>query len=264
MARSTKKEAPKAEGALAKWGGTNLPTMDPKKAAAVMHQGADESSSAGDTVFLGFSGKAGTYRLGRDKTDLDPDQIFAIDPSAPLEGWNCWKGNQVAKKFLWNMFERGEKGVLESELPDMGPFASDGDGWKKVLGLTMVDVDDEKMQRVVFTTDSASGRNVFAGIMDEIANRIGEGVPDTVALVSWDKEQFTAQGQTNWKPKVTVEGYCSQDELMAMFADPEGDVDKLLDGDYAGEQSASEPEVEETEEVEEPAPEPKRKRRAAA
>ncbi len=265
MARKTTKKpaaAPK-EGALAKWGGDNLPTMDPKQAEAVMAQGASESSSQGDTVFLGFSGKTGTYKLGRDKNPIDPDQVFAIDPSQPLEGWNCWKGNSLAKKFLWNMFERNDKGVLESQLPDMGPFTQDGDGWKKVLGLTLVDVDDDKMQRIVFTSDSASGRNVFATLMDEMAHRIGESVPDIVPLVSFSKEEFTAQGKTNWKPVIEVLGYCSQDELMAMFDDPDGDVDKLLDGDY-GNAEAPEGDGAEEEPEEEPEAKPKRKRRAAA
>lgn len=263
MAKKTEEKTP-GTGLAAM--ASNLPTLDPKKAAAALKRSADESTSdGGDHIFMSFSGKTDKYKLGRDKEEPDRDAVYAIAPGGFMEGWNCWKGGQVVGKHLWSVYERDEKEVTEDALEDKGPYGDNDRGWARVLGMTMLDIDDEARRKIVFTVDSISARNVFGAIQDEVADRMLAGKEALVPMVQWGSETFTAQGNTNYKPLPDILGWTTDDELVAFLDDESGTLDDLFDGKYA-----DQPEPPEDEAEDEPAPKAAakkpagRKRRQAA
>jgi hypothetical protein len=48
------------------------------------------------------------------------------------------------------------------------------------------------------------------------------------------KEKFEAQGQKNYKPKLDVYGWLSQEAVSELAADPEADIDELIQNSEGG------------------------------
>ena len=46
------------------------------------------------SVFVNFSGKNGTWQVGPDKDDMDPEEAWLINIHAFEDGIVCWKNNQ--------------------------------------------------------------------------------------------------------------------------------------------------------------------------
>jgi hypothetical protein len=219
-----------------------LPTLDPSKAAAALLRSADEGSSdGGDHIYMSFSGKTNTYKLGRDKEQPDPDAVYAIAPGGFVEGWNCWKGGQVVGKHMWSTFDREEQEVTQDQLEDHGPYGVNDRGWSKVMGATMLDIDDAERRKILFMVDSISARNVFALLQKEVGERIRDRVPEIVPLVMWGSEAFTAQGNVNYKPVRDTLGWTTDAELVAFLDDEDGTLDDLFAGKYAPTSKSEEP-----------------------
>jgi hypothetical protein len=53
-------------------------------------------------------------------------------------------------------------------------------------------------------------------------------------LVRCGKEKFEAQGQKNYKPKLDVYGWLSQEAVGELAADPEADIDELIQSSEGG------------------------------
>lgn len=215
--------------ALAK-AAANLPAIDAKAAAAALRGSADDASTgSGDFEFLSFSGKRGTYSLGREKVTPDIDAIYVIEPMAAVEGWTCWKGGKPAGKHEWSTFERATKQIRAEELADHGPYNEKaGEGWQYLLGIGMFDIDNADKQ-IKYSTTSVSGRNVVSDLNTAIADELIEG-QDGIAIVQLDMEEFEAHGQKNFKPKIDILGFVSRDEV-TVFLEIDGyDVDDLLEG----------------------------------
>ena len=252
----------KKGGALATFA-ASLPTIDKKAAAAALRDSArNGSTGSGDGEYLSFSGKKGTYSLGRDKTKPDEDAIYIVEPLAAVEGWTCWKGGKPVGKHEWSVYERGAKAISENNLQDHGPYKTqNGEGWAFMMGIGLLDVDDPTTP-IKFTLNSVSGRNVFAAFNEEVADMWEQG-EDGIALVKLGSEDFEAQGQTNSKPVIEVLGWVSRQEVQSFMDNPDATVDHLLNGDLV--EKEEEP-VEETveEKVEDPGPTTRRRRRTAA
>lgn len=254
----------KTGGALATFA-ASLPALDPKAAAAALRDSSrEQSSGSGDGVYLSFSGKSGTYALGRDKKKPDPDAIYILEPLAAVEGWNCWKGGRPVGKHQWSVYERREKGVAERDLQDHGPYnLKVGEGWKPMLGIGMLDVDDPSTP-ISFTIDSVSGRNVLSALNDEVADMWEQG-EDGIAVFKLGVDTFVAQDQKNFKPVIEILGWVSRAEVEAFMDDENATVDMLLNGDLVTESAPVQQIEEEPEEEQAPAAEaPTRRRRRTA
>jgi hypothetical protein len=240
----------KKSGALAAFMNSGaVAALDPEaQAGALLDSANDGASGDGDVVYLSFSGKMDKYVIGRDKEQPDPDAVYVVDPLSVMEGWICWKGGSPVEKHAWSVYSRAEKAIPRSQLTDHGPYG-EGDGWNEVMGFSMFDVDDPS-QRIEFTTSSKSGRNAFADLNKEMAQRLVDGEPH-VPVIQLASEKFTAQGKINGKPKFIFEGWVTVAEVQAFIeAGDDGDVEDLLSGAY---EAAEEPEPE-------PEPEPKPKK----
>lgn len=239
-------------GALAKFAKSGALELADGDAARALRRSADSGSTGGgggDFEFLSFSGKRGVYSLGRDKEDVDPEALFIVEPFAAVEGWTCWKGGRPCGKHEWSAFEPGNA-LSYSDLEDHGPYNEKaGEGWQQMRGIGMI---DEQGRQIKFTLTSVSGRNVFSDLNNEIADQLEAGEP-AIPIVCLGAEDFTAQGQTNSKPVIAVQGWVTRAEVEAYMADDDGDMGVLLDGGYAAE-------VEE----DEPDPEPQKRRRHRA
>lgn len=254
----------KTGGALATFA-ASLPALDTKAAAAALRDSSrEQSTGGGDGVYLSFSGKFGTYALGRDKKKPDPDAVYILEPLAAVEGWTCWKNSRPVGKHQWSIYERREKGIAERDLQDHGPYnLKAGEGWKPMLGIGMLDIDDPSTP-IAFTNDSVSGRNVLSALNDEVADMWEQG-EDGIAVFKLGAEQFEAQGSKNFKPVIEILGWVSRAEVENFMEDDSATLDQLLGGDLANvkapvEQTAEEPEEEQAATVEAP---PRRRRSAA-
>lgn len=243
-------------GALAKFAQSGALQLSDEEAAAALRRSADGGSTGGggDFEFLSFSGKKGTYSLGRDKSDISPDDLFIVEPLAAVEGWTCWKGGRPVAKHEWSAYDT-TNAVAPADLADHGPYSElGGEGWQQMRGIGMLS-EDGKM--VKFTLTSVSGRNVFADLNNEISDQLERGDP-SIPVVCLSAEEFTAKGQVNSKPVISVQGWVTRDEVSAyMAAEDNGSLDDLLEGKYAPAEKLEAPE-------EEPeAPKKRRRHRAA-
>ncbi len=242
-------------GALAKFAQSGALELADRDAARALRRSADSGSTGGgggggDFEFLSFSGKRGVYSLGRDKEDIDPEALFIVEPFAAVEGWTCWKGGRPVGKHEWSAFEP-LSAVPYADLEDHGPYNEKaGEGWQQMRGIGLI---DESGRQIKFTLTSVSGRNVFSDLNNDIADQLEMGEP-SIPIVCLDAEDFTAQGQTNSKPVIAVQGGVTRAEVEAYMSDDNGDMSALLDGGYAAEVEGDEAE---------PEPQKRRRHRAA-
>jgi len=253
-------EEQKKGGALAAFVGAGALAVNESAAVAALAESVGSNAGpGGDTKYLSFSGKTGSYSLGREKDDVDPDDVFIVEPLASTEGWTCWKGGSAVAKHEWPVSERRTKAVPASQLIDHGPYNERaGEGWAFALGLGLIHPDDPEVP-IKFTTTSKSGCNVVSDLNRYIVGQFEETGRLMLPLVQLSTEMFTAQGQRNYKPKIDIVAWVTREEVAAFFDDSDGTIDDLIEGAYAGGAPAMEAEPE-------PEPEraPRRARRPAA
>jgi hypothetical protein len=208
--------------------GQELAIDDNRMADALTETVGDTSTGNQGITYLNFSGKLGRYSLGKDKENVGPEQVFLLEPLSVFRGWQCWKNSKPVDKFKWSVYAP-DNAVDESDLPDHGPYRqTHGEGWKKMVGFGVVDLDDGR--QIEFSTDSVSGRNAVSALLDEISQRARSGDP-TIPLVKFQSEEFIAQEQKNYKPKLEVEVWVTREQAVAAFSDDVPyTVDDLLEG----------------------------------
>lgn len=197
---------------------SNLPTIADKDIAPAIIE-AIQDSGGSPITFIYFSGKSGIYTVGRDKESMDPEQFYIAEPASLKLGFICWKGNNVIERVEW-LATHKLQAVNSESLPDHGPY-NDNEGWSQSMGFGMASIDncDEQFE---FNSSSASGRNAIKDFFSELSRRIIKKEP-CIPIFSFDTEKFTAQGNTNFKPKFKVALWSTRELLKKFFA---GDITK--------------------------------------
>lgn len=183
------------------------------------------------SVYLNFTGKRGVYEFGKDKEDLDPSEIWLVNIASFEEGFVCWKGGKTAATRMANIYS-GQH-IPAPAHDEMGPFnAQQGEGWfpAKSMVIKSIEADD---RQGYWKINSKSGVAVFADLQAQVAERLRAGRA-CWPLVRLGKEKFEAQGQKNYKPKLDVYGWLSQEAVSELAADPEADIDELIQSSEGG------------------------------
>lgn len=188
-------------------------------------------SAPDGSVYLNFSGKRGVYEFGKDKEDLDPSEIWLANIASFEEGYVCWKGGKTVATRMANIYS-GQH-IATPAHDEMGPFnAAQGEGWfpAKSMVIKSIEADD---RQGYWKINSKSGVAVFADLQAQVAERLRAGRA-CWPLVRLGKEKFEAQGQKNYKPKIDVYGWLSQEAVGELAADPEADIDELIQNSEGG------------------------------
>lgn len=210
-----------------------LPTVSDEQLAKALANTVEEAGGVSNAGFnfLGFSGKQGTYSLGKNKDDIDEDRLFLVEPAATIAGWTCWKDSKPVGKHKWlstDAFMRPELIVREKDLEDHGPYRQNsGDGWKEMMGIGLVELIDLGTS-IEFSSTAISAINGLKDLMMEASQRLSSGEP-AMPIIWLGREQFTAQGSTNWKPTFNVASWVHRAALEA-FANGELSEADLLAG----------------------------------
>jgi hypothetical protein len=202
--------------------------------AASAQQGAIGSAPDG-SVYLNFTGKRGVYEFGREKEDLDASEIWLVNIASFEDGYVCWKGGKTAATRMANIYSGVSIPAPASD--EMGPFNSaQGEGWfqAKSMVLRSVEADD---RQAYWKINSKSGVAVFADLLGQVAERLRAGMP-AWPLIKLGKEKFEAQGQKNYKPVVTVYGWLSDAACGELAANPDADIDALIEASGGATQAA--------------------------
>jgi hypothetical protein len=183
------------------------------------------------SVYLNFTGKRGVYEFGKDKQDLDPSEIWLVNIASFEEGFVCWKGGKTAATRMANIYS-GQH-IPAPAHDEMGPFnVAQGEGWfpAKSMVIKSIEADD---RQGYWKINSKSGVAVFADLQAQVAERLRAGRA-CWPLVRLGKDKFEAQGQKNYKPKLDVYGWLSQEAVGELAADPEADIDELIQSSEGG------------------------------
>lgn len=183
------------------------------------------------SVYLNFTGKRGVYEFGKDKEDIDPSEIWLVNIASFEEGFVCWKGGKTAATRMANIYS-GQH-IPAPAHDEMGPFnVQQGEGWfpAKSMVIKSIEADD---RQGYWKINSKSGVAVFADLQAQVAERLRAGRA-CWPLVRLGKEKFEAQGQKNYKPKLDVYGWLSQEAVSELAADPEADIDELIQSSEGG------------------------------
>ena len=197
--------------------GGNLPALDKNAMAKALAQASNEESTGGasDGVeYVSFSGKTGAITFGRDRDDLDQEELFLMEPRSAFRGWVCWKDNKPVARHQWSIYQP-ELAIAERELEDKGPYTRQQDGWQSMLGFGFMSTEGEVVQ-YQFSTNSTSGKNAVGDLFNEIAERTMRGEPN-FPLFYFTREKFQAQGEWNFKPKFDVDEWITEEEAAAML-----------------------------------------------
>jgi hypothetical protein len=210
--------------------GSKVGMMNPEALQEAMAQSAalDPRGAAGEgSDYMNFSGKRGVYEIGLEKRSTTPDELWLVNVPAFEDGWVCWKDNRTVANRLYPLGTP----VPPVDTTEHGPFPKSGEGWSKAKSLTARSIDNG--QQVYFKINSISGVSVFAALQKEITDRLRTGQPYW-PVIGFDKEPFTAQGFSNFKPVIVVDGWLNNDQVMntlpAAFADENVELD--LDAMY--------------------------------
>jgi len=209
----------------------NLPSVDGGALANALSEAADDATSGGSNGvdFLSFSGKTGLYSLGRNGDDIDPDQLYLVEPQTFIAGWVCWKNSKPVDRIEWSVLKAREQSVSSEELEDHGPYRQNaGEGWQQLLGFGLIGC-DAVFSQVQFSSTSKSGRNSIGDLMKEIGIRSASAEPD-MPLIYFGSVEFEAQGNKNHKPVLNVEAWVTRDSAAA-FLSGELNEDQLIAGD---------------------------------
>jgi hypothetical protein len=197
--------------------GGNLPTIDREAMAKALAQASNEEStgSGGEGVeYVSFSGKTGEITYGRDRNDLDQEELFLMEPRSAFRGWICWKDNKPVGRHQWSLYQP-ELAVAERDLEDKGPYMRPQDRWQSMLGFGFMSTEGEVVQ-YQFSTNSTSGKNAVSDLFKEISERTVRGEPN-FPLFYFTREKFQAQGEWNFKPKFDVDEWITEEEAAAML-----------------------------------------------
>jgi hypothetical protein len=118
--------------------------------------------------------------------------------------------------------------VAEADLEDHGPYrANTGDGWKEMMGIGLIELVDMDTS-IEYSTTAVSAINGLKDLIQEAADRLGREEP-SMPIIWLGREQFTAQGSTNWKPTFNIEAWVTR-EAVAAFAEGRLSDEQLLAG----------------------------------
>lgn len=200
---------------LYKGEGTRLALKGAKNMAAAMRESAQTGVAGGELpdggVYIAFSGKNGTYSIGQDKEDADPEEFWLVNIFEFQDGWMCWKGAQpVAKRFA-SIF--GDP-VETPDFTEHSPFKQ-GEGWAPAKAMMLRSVDQGRQG--YFSTSTKSAVKEFAKLNKEVANRLEDGRP-AWPIIQLHKDKFVAQGNTNWKPILFVAGWLAMQQVQKLAA----------------------------------------------
>ena len=183
--------------------------------------GAPEGSQ-----YVNFSGKRGAYEFGKDKEDIDNDEIWLVNVASFEDGFVCWKGGAPASTRMSNIYNGQPVPVPASD--ELGPFdANKGEGWFAAKSMVFRSVEEDDRQGY-FKINSKSGVAAMADLQAQVAERLRAGRPFW-PLVSLDKEKFEAKGFKNYKPVFNIYGWLSQEAVAKLAETDDFDIDELID-----------------------------------
>lgn len=224
--------------------GGKVNVKDMKSLAAKAQNAAQNNPRGGapnGSDYMNFSGKRGVYTIGQDNREIHKDEVWIVDVTSFEEGWVCWKGGTPAATRLANIYNGVP--VEQPDPNEFGPFTGDGDGWSQAKAMVLKSCDND--QQGYFKINSVSGVSAMAELIGEFAERAASGLP-CWPVVRLDKEEFTARGYKNFKPKFAIEGWLDNDGIARLVAGD--DVMVILeDGgntDQIEDQTEEEPEEE--------------------
>jgi hypothetical protein len=211
--------------------GNSLPVLSDEALADAITKA---QTASGDVVrdntatqFLSFSGKTGVYALGKDRANMDPEKVYLIEPMSFSDGWICWKSSKPVDRMEWS-FMTPDAAVYEADLPDHGPYNSGtGEGWSATRGLGCISLDDSATQ-IKFSTSAVSAKNAVNDLLNEIKDRSARKEAQ-IPVVHFEREQFEAQGNKNFKPKFAVEAWVTRSSATA-YVDGDLSLEDLLSG----------------------------------
>lgn len=204
--------------------------------------------------YLNFSGKRGVYEFGKDKADIDNDEIWVVNSMSFEDGWVCWKGGSKVANRMASIFS--DTPIPDPNFDEHGPFdPKTSDGWSRSKAMVIRSVDEDDRQGY-YSTNSKTGVGAIAGLQQEIVERMNSGAP-AWPLIQLDREEFKAQNQKNWKPILRVYGWLTYEALCYLGEDPDADIDDLIrqssDGTFG---NGNEEDLPDATVQEPPAPEP--------
>lgn len=197
---------------------------DAKRMAGALKQSSDEGALnqlPDGGVYISFSGKMGTYSIGTEKEDADPEEIWLVNIYAFEKGWMCWKNSQPLAKRFASIY--GEP-IPTPDFNEHSPF-KDGEGWAQAKALTVRSID--RGMQGYYSTSTKSAVNEMAKLEGEVARRLEEGEPSW-PLIHLKKEKFTAQGNTNSKPIFEIYGWLGDAQIEKMSG--MGDIEEISEG----------------------------------
>jgi hypothetical protein len=224
-----KREAEKSTGLTAFMKGGDISVSDTEAMAGALTETIEESSTgASGTDYLSFSGKTGVYACGREKESIDPDDLYLVEIQSAVEGWICWKGNKPVARVAWSVY-RKDQAVRREDLEDHGPYKENlGEGWHQSLGFGILTMDG-LTKSISFSTSSVSGRNAIGDLLGKVRDRLAAKEAENLPVISFDAEEFEAQGKKNFKPVLDVETWVTR-EAAAAFFEGELTMQQLIDG----------------------------------
>lgn len=225
---------------------------------AHLTQAAAHVPATGQSGVLQFT-KHGDWVFGAEKTEVTPDDLFAVNPSSFVTGYICWAKDE--KQWKNGPIDEvsvplGQTTPLKHELKQ-----HEGGDWQEMSGFSFRFTEGQfKGKEGKFTTTSRGGMTAVRGLMDALIARLDTDDVLIVPVVSPGADFYIHKtwGKT-WTPVLDIEDWADMNGQAADEPD-EQEAAKPVEKETAKPaEAAKEPEPVAADPA--PATEPARRRR---
>lgn len=190
---------------------------------------AGRAGSAGAVIFAKFNGNNGDFTYGTNPAkELEPGTEILVDMSqAVRHGWICWKESQVVDETMVPITEGSPPS--EHDLPDHGPYAKEGDGWKQQVSLRFRLPDTGEELELKMT--SRAGIRGVGGLCKEYGAQFRDHGPEDLILVALDSKSYTPKDKSygrKYAPVFEIVEFIDPDkagEMLGLAAPDDEDED---------------------------------------
>lgn len=191
--------------------------VNPEQQAGALRALGRARQQTGDKAFMKFDGKTGDWSFGPEGIEIEPTELWAINPNTFMIGVIGWQDGEVVGEEMYPI--TAGKRVDHTQLEEIPPAADGqgGNGWKDQLTVELKHVKDGT--ETVFKTSSGGGRKGMAILAEECGKRLDTNPDTPVPLVhlkeSHYKHKIKARG-TIYEPVFEIVNWAD------MNGNPEG------------------------------------------
>jgi len=199
---------------------SSLPVNATALAAGLATSASIAQTGGGGQLFLKME-KSGHWVYGTNADPVDPESVFAINPTSFQHGWICWGNERTTKQGT----RLGQLMASATQPYPACPAAIEDGTWTQQFGFDLQGYEGEDADmELSWNGNSRGAQAAYGKLLQTVVTQITSGKPDFVPLVALETESYKhAKYGKIFNPLFNVVGWVTMDGLSAAPADDADD-----------------------------------------